>query len=277
MPRLCPADSAKASHSTSGIESSASSLPSHMKKRISPSTKDKAGMSGIEDNRQPLLDSETADEDSPRAEMAPTTWAARNQWILLALASGGCAAFNGVFAKLTTTELTSTFSQALARLFGLSGIESAIEFIVRCIFFGLNLVFNGVMWALFTKALARGDSTTQVSIMNTSSNFFITAVLGFVIFSESLPPLWWLGAAMLVAGNVIIGRKDESVKAGEEVQVGDDYDDDASSVASLAEDGMGTHRPFPLVASRADGVAPEKDDDEDILDLELDEMRPSGQ
>lgn len=234
-------------------------------------------MSGIEDNRQPLLDSETADEDSPRAEMAPTTWAARNQWILLALASGGCAAFNGVFAKLTTTELTSTFSQALARLFGLSGIESAIEFIVRCIFFGLNLVFNGVMWALFTKALARGDSTTQVSIMNTSSNFFITAVLGFVIFSESLPPLWWLGAAMLVAGNVIIGRKDESVKAGEEVQVGDDYDDDASSVASLAEDGMGTHRPFPLVASRADGVAPEKDDDEDILDLELDEMRPSGQ
>ena len=45
--------------------------------------------------------------------------------------------------------------------------------------------------------------------MNTSSNFVITAMLGFVIFSEVLPPLWWLGAAMLVAGNVIIGRKDE--------------------------------------------------------------------
>ncbi|KAK0715878.1 hypothetical protein B0H67DRAFT_489534 [Lasiosphaeris hirsuta] len=208
--------------------------------------------------------------------MAPTTWAGRNQWILLALASGGCAAFNGVFAKLTTTELTSTFSQALARLFGLSDIEGAIEFIVRCIFFGLNLVFNGIMWALFTKALARGDSTTQVSIMNTSSNFVITAVLGFVIFSESLPPLWWLGAAMLVAGNVIIGRKDESVKEGEEVQVGD-YDDDASSVVSLAEDGLETYGQFPPVVSQLDGAAPEKDDDEDILDLELDEMRPSGQ
>lgn len=65
------------------------------------------------------------------------------------------------------------------------------------------------MWTLFTKALARGSSTTQVSIMNTSANFVITAVLGFAIFAESLPPLWWLGAAMLVAGNVIIGRKDE--------------------------------------------------------------------
>ena len=66
------------------------------------------------------------------------------------------------------------------------------------------------MWTLFTKALAKGQSTTQVSIMNTSTNFMITALLGLVIFAESLPPLWWLGAAMLVAGNVIIGRKDES-------------------------------------------------------------------
>src|SRR5579871_6856242 len=96
-------------------------------------------------------------------------------------------------------------------------------------FFGLNLIFNGVvcfpllpislitseliptrqMWALFTKALARGTSTTQVSIINTSANFILTALLGFFIFAESLPPIWWLGAAMLVAGNVIIGRREE--------------------------------------------------------------------
>jgi len=37
----------------------------------------------------------------------------------------------------------------------------------------------------------------------------ITAFLGFVIFTESLPPLWWVGAALLVAGNVIIGRREE--------------------------------------------------------------------
>lgn len=69
------------------------------------------------------------------------------------------------------------------------------------------------MWTLFTRALARGHSATQVSIMNTSANFVLTALLGFAIFSESLPPLWWLGAAMLVAGNVIIGRKDETSPA----------------------------------------------------------------
>lgn len=69
------------------------------------------------------------------------------------------------------------------------------------------------MWTLFTKALARGTSTTQVSIINTSTNFMVTALLGFVIFSESLPPLWWAGAALLVAGNVVVGSKDESKDA----------------------------------------------------------------
>lgn len=65
------------------------------------------------------------------------------------------------------------------------------------------------MWTLFTAALAAATSTTQVSIMNTSTNFVLTALLGLAIFSEALPPLWWVGAALLVVGNVIIGAKVE--------------------------------------------------------------------
>ncbi|KAL2189894.1 hypothetical protein L209DRAFT_677197 [Thermothelomyces heterothallicus CBS 203.75] len=152
----------------------------------------------------------------PLAVPTSRSWAQRNQWIVLALASGACAAFNGVFAKLTTTELTTKFSSGIARMLGLESVEGVIELIVRGSFFGLNLAFNGVMWTLFTAALARGNSTTQVCIMNTSTNFVITAILGFVIFSEALPPLWWVGAALLVAGNVIIGRKDEGTPKAQE-------------------------------------------------------------
>lgn len=175
------------------------------------------------------------------------------------MASGACAAFNGAFAKLTTTELTSSFSQAIARLLHFTDEEKMIEVIVRGIFFGLNLVFNGVMWTVFTQALARGHSTTQVSIMNTSSNFVITAMLGFVIFSEALPPMWWMGAAMLVAGNVIIGRKDESEGSKDTKQDGDAHGDghgtgnnEAASVGTsaegLAEDGLRTYRRVPVHA-----------------------------
>lgn len=118
-------------------------------------------------------------------------------------------------------------------------------------FFGLNLIFNGVMWTLFTQALAKGSSTTQVSIMNTSSNFVITAMLGFIIFSESLPPLWWVGAALLVAGNVIIGSQDESAKPkGEEPPAG--------------QDGLGDYQDVPLTEGSGEDLVAE---DEDIVEL----------
>lgn len=76
----------------------------------------------------------------------------------------------------------------------------------------MNLTFNALMWALFTAALTRGDSTTRVSVVNVSSNFMVTALLGLVIFGERLPPLWWVGAGLLAAGNVVIGRREEEGK-----------------------------------------------------------------
>lgn len=76
----------------------------------------------------------------------------------------------------------------------------------------MNLLFNAIMWGLFTRALTLASSTVRVSIINTSANFILTAMLSLIIFSESLPGLWWLGAAMLVAGSVIIGMREETEK-----------------------------------------------------------------
>jgi hypothetical protein len=54
-------------------------------------------------------------------------------------------------------------------------------------FFGMNLLFNAIMWGLFTRALTLANSTVRVSVINTSANFMLTAVLGWIIFHESLP------------------------------------------------------------------------------------------
>jgi hypothetical protein len=126
------------------------------------------------------------------------------------------------------------------------------------------------MWALFTKALARGTSTTQVSILNTSSNFMITALLGLIIFSESLPPLWFLGAALLVAGNVIIGRRDE-----EEDKTADEGDDGENGLGQYG-DQEGDERGGLLVGESVEldedletkeAGRKRKQDEEDILHL----------
>jgi drug/metabolite transporter (DMT)-like permease len=96
----------------------------------------------------------------------------------------------------------------------LSPNNTIVEYVIRAAFFGLNLLFNIAMWSLFTAALTRASSTTRVSIINVSTNFFVTALLGLVIFGERLPPMWWVGAGLLAAGNVVIGRREENEKAG---------------------------------------------------------------
>lgn len=73
----------------------------------------------------------------------------------------------------------------------------------------MNLAFNALMWALFTAALTRANSTTRVSIINTSANFVLTAFSGWLVFGEKLSGLWWVGAGGLVVGTVVIGRREE--------------------------------------------------------------------
>lgn len=125
------------------------------------------------------------------------------------------------------------------------------------------------MWTLFTKALARGTSTTQVSILNTSSNFMLTAVLGWLIFSESLPPLWFLGAALLVAGNVIIGRRDEGEEKG-----------NANERAESGEGLRGEDEDEGLLEGEEVELDEDLEDrkrkeDQDVLDLGLDDEQRS--
>lgn len=124
-------------------------------------------------------------------------------------------------------------------------------------FFGLNLLFNVVMWGLFTRALTLASSTVRVSVINTSANFMITAVLGALIFSESLPGLWLLGAAFLVAGSVIIGRREEGNKDAVETSTG--TEPLLQQSASVDEDG--------------DGFKDSDDEEERQEGLELDSVK----
>lgn len=108
----------------------------------------------------------------------------------------------------TTTALTASLAAHLSVSLGLAQDNTYTNLALRGTFFALNVFFNILMWTLFTKALTRASSTTRVSIVNVSTHFFITAMLGAVIFKEKLPPLWWIGASLLITGNVVIGKRE---------------------------------------------------------------------
>jgi hypothetical protein len=77
---------------------SESAPPANLKRRVTRQTKNETQpneMSSAPDEERPLLDGPV-----PETPQERQSWAQRNQWIVFALASGACAAFNGVFAKL---------------------------------------------------------------------------------------------------------------------------------------------------------------------------------
>lgn len=160
----------------------------------------------------------------------------------------------------TTTELTSTWSASLASTFGLNPSSQFFEYALRALFFGLNLVFNAIMWGLFTRALTLASSTVRVSIINTSANFMITAVMSALVFEEKLPGLWWLGAAMLVAGSVIVGMREEGETGEEERGAGEEGDGPLLDAQGEANDGEGRHE-LDSVRRRSSSSSERSDED----------------
>lgn len=57
----------------------------------------------------------------------------RSQWLVYAIASGGCAALNGAFAKLTTTQLTTTWAAAISRVIGADEESVTVEYGIRAV------------------------------------------------------------------------------------------------------------------------------------------------
>lgn len=100
---------------TAASTAAAISTTPDLKKRVTRSTKTteneklpaaEMNSSSSADEGRPFLDGDDDGAASTRGADAETpvpdtrSWAQRNQWIVYALASGACAAFNGVFAKL---------------------------------------------------------------------------------------------------------------------------------------------------------------------------------
>lgn len=93
------------------------------------------------------------------------------QWLIYALSSGFCAALNGVFAKLTTTQLTSTWATAISTALGGGGEEEGgkfviiVEGLVRGVSSHFFFIFRFVSFFLFQKF-----NISEIQILNSSSS-----------------------------------------------------------------------------------------------------------
>jgi uncharacterized membrane protein len=131
---------------------------------------------------------------------------------LIALSAGCFAALASLFAKLALDERTSSLSDYLYTALPLMDAvdNDTFQVGVRMMLFGCIFACNALMWGLFTRALNKSSSSGVVTVLNTASNFCVTALLGHFIFHEPLGMRWWMGAACIAAGTVIMTLQDKS-------------------------------------------------------------------
>lgn len=94
---------------------------------------------------------------------------------------------------------------------GMSGVagklsvssDVAFGMYLRVILFGFNALCTAQMWRYYLKALALGPTPT-CQIINTGTNFILSAALGLAFFGEEVNALWCTGASLVLVGLGII-------------------------------------------------------------------------
>lgn len=134
-------------------------------------------------------------------------------FFLHAALAGVCGALSGVVGKaaVEATRVPLLAAAAIASLrpgappedAAVQQLQLVVSWLLRLLLFLLNAVFTGAMWRFYLKALAQG-STPVCQILNTGTNFIVSAIAGLVFFGEAVTLLWACGALLTVVGLALV-------------------------------------------------------------------------
>ncbi|KAK2145668.1 hypothetical protein LSH36_664g00001 [Paralvinella palmiformis] len=128
----------------------------------------------------------------------------------LALTAGLCGALAATSAKLAMAadSAEETCNMVIVRIFTNSWTHlcSTVLIYIRLACFGLIFLFNALMWTLFIKSLQRCRTSLEATVTNTGANIGFTAIIGWLLFGETLTFTWWFGASLITVGLVLINH-----------------------------------------------------------------------
>ena len=142
-----------------------------------------------------------------------------------AVLAGGAAAMASVFGKLAmnASYITEFFLASAGPKSGIIENESSsthapdaatllmIVKVMQAVCFGMIILCNMAMWSLFVRALDRLPSSLIATAVNTASNFFLSALFGFLLFGEGLPLMWWMGASLILLGLLFMNQSKQQL------------------------------------------------------------------
>ncbi|ORZ35224.1 hypothetical protein BCR44DRAFT_34321, partial [Catenaria anguillulae PL171] len=125
---------------------------------------------------------------------------------VLAIASGFFASLASVATKLLVhPALVSLLEHVLPA----NSLHSTL--FLRALSLAAVILTNLAMWYTFSRALAAAKTTVQVTTLNTLTNLLITAVMGTLVFGETVRPVqFWIGLALIGAGTIVLNTGEEA-------------------------------------------------------------------
>ncbi|XP_059608049.1 transmembrane protein 42 [Phlebotomus argentipes] len=125
---------------------------------------------------------------------------------MFAILAGLCAAGASVFGKLSSTVETQVRVTMCSEYMNTLTINLQVFLgwtVVACCLI-LMIVLNALVWTFFVKALHAGGGSVVATSVSSGTNYFASALLGWMIFGESTTLLWWFGTSLILTGIILI-------------------------------------------------------------------------
>ena len=104
-------------------------------------------------------------------------------------------------------------SACSASIFGkLTFSQQTFLSLITVVYVTIFVFSNVFMWRCYSKALSLSSTSIQPTIITKTSNFFLSAVFGFLFFAEPINIIWLIGFALIIVGVYLISSKDEYSK-----------------------------------------------------------------
>ena len=129
-----------------------------------------------------------------------------------AILAGTSAALASVFGKLAfdsnivrgvLRDYVSSSSHSELFSSSTSVSSETLEYGLRALCFAFLLLSNAIMMNAFVKSMAK-TSSINATMINSSFNYFVTALCGFFLFGEKLSLQWWIGGFCILIGLYIV-------------------------------------------------------------------------
>lgn len=116
-----------------------------------------------------------------------------------------------VFDSVNFYSIAAGISACLASIFGKLTFSQSTLFSFVSIIYLIFFIFSNVfMWRCYSKALSLSSTSIQPTIVTKTSNFLLSALVGFFVFAEPINFLWFFGFILILIGVYLISTENES-------------------------------------------------------------------